>query len=55
MPTVRLNYISNHPTTKLAKLHTDMDMIAPTWGKISASVWLVHCFTSFPTVCLLTP
>lgn len=39
MPTVRLNYISNHPTTKLAKLHTDQDMIAPTWGKISASVW----------------
>ncbi len=39
MPTVRLNYISNHPTTKLAKLHTDADMIAPTWGKISESVW----------------
>ena len=59
LPTCRLNYISNHPKTKLAKLHTSTDMIAPTWGKISSTVWLVslrnipistkhrsHCFTT---------
>lgn len=39
MPTCRLKYISNHPVTQLANLHTDESMIAPTWGKVSRSVW----------------
>ena len=39
IPTSRLQYITNHPTTKLAQLYNDEGMIAPTWGKISESVW----------------
>ena len=39
IPTSRLQYITNHPTTKLAQLYNDGGMIAPTWGKISESVW----------------
>lgn len=41
LPTCRLNYITNHPTTQLANLHADESMIAPAWCKISKSVWWV--------------
>jgi hypothetical protein len=41
LPTSRLSYISNHPTTQLANLYSDEYMISPTWGKISSSPWYV--------------
>lgn len=42
MPTCRLKYISEHPKTQLANLHSSDSMIAPTWGKVSQSVWQVY-------------
>ena len=43
LPTVRYNYISHHPTTQLANLHSNKTMIKPTWGKISSTVWYDNC------------
>jgi hypothetical protein len=38
-PTCRMKYIVEHPTTQLAILHSNEDMVAPVWGKVSKSVW----------------
>jgi hypothetical protein len=38
-PTCRMKYIAEHPTTQLAILHSNEDMVAPVWGKVSKSVW----------------
>jgi hypothetical protein len=38
-PTCRMRYIAEHPTTRLASLHSNEEMVAPVWGKVSKSVW----------------
>lgn len=40
LPSSRAEYICNHPTTVIAKLHSDHNKIAPIWSKVSSTPYL---------------